>query len=180
MKKKTLMSKKISHFKQKAIISKDLGENRMNAIDKYSDLYNIEWIELYGMVLIEYLNRGKLVIRFIEKSAVYLCTKKVIKKDYSIGIAQIKISTAKRFCSKKEDRKIAKRLLNDKFNISISAQVIREYYLSPDNKNKILGLVKHYTTGNSNSKMNSTIFIYYKILKWVIKCERFNQSREKI
>ncbi|MDO6448995.1 hypothetical protein [Oceanobacillus profundus] len=169
----TRLDKKITYFKHKAILNKKYIDRRIDIIDKYASTYYLDRNELYGILLLEYLNRGSWITRNTERVFVSLFTRSAINLDLSIGIAQIKISTAKKFYPSSDFKTLAKKLLIDEFNIHLCAQIMNKYYLSPQKNNKLLGLVKQYTTGNKNAKENLSIYIYYKLLKWIIEEQYF-------
>lgn len=180
LRKQTRQDKKISYFKHKAVLNKKCIDQRIDKINKYASIYNLDWRELYGILLLEYVNRGSWITRNTERVVVSLFTQSAINLDLSIGIAQIKISTAKKFYPDSDIKIIAKKLLVDEFNIHLCAQIINKYYLSPHKNNKLLGLVKQYTTGNKNTKENLSIAIYYTLLKWIIDEHNSNMESEKL
>src|SRR5699024_4692211 len=108
----TLKEKKIFYFKYRIMRKKKFIDSRIDLVNKYSHIYNIDRRELYAILLLEYVNRGHWLTRSIEKLIVNLFTNIAIRLDFSIGVAQIKISTAKQFYPDSETMIIAKRLLN--------------------------------------------------------------------
>jgi len=163
--------KKIKYYKYKMKSNMYLFNNHFNYIEKISKTYNVDSHLLYYILLIEWINRGNWLTKSSEKILVKLFINKVIKYDISIGIGQIKVSTAQFFLRHGDNRNIARNLLIDEFNIEVCAKIISSYYHSihkSDDKG-LLGLVKQYTTGNDSSKVNIQIIIYYSLLKWAFK-----------
>src|SRR5699024_6752786 len=104
----TLKEKKIFYFKYRIMRKKKYIDSRIELVNKYSHIYSIDRRELYAVLLLEYVNRGHWLTRWIEKLIVNLFTSIAIRIDLSIGIAQIKISTAKQFYPDSETVIIAK------------------------------------------------------------------------
>lgn len=163
------MIDKLEYFKHKILIKKAFIDKRLAIIDECAKINKINREELYGILLIEHINRGKLITRIIERCAVKFLIYKSIQLDLSLGIGQIKISTAKIYCPNKDGKTVAKELLRDEFNINIAAQIIHDYHRRFYGRNQLLGLVKYYTTGNSTHESNKIIILYHKLLKWIME-----------
>lgn len=153
--------KKINYFKHKILLNKEHIDMRIELINKYARIYKIDCNELYGISLLEHINRGRCTIKILEKIAIKFFVHKAIKLDLSIGIAQIKISTARQFYPDCNIKKLSRKLLTEEFNIHLCAQIISEYYSLPDKNNMLLGLVKTID--------NPSITLYYLFLKWIKK-----------
>lgn len=133
MKKRNInLDKKLNYFKHKIILNKSFIDRKISIIDKYAYIYNLDRRELYGILLLEHVNRGSWITKLIERIALRFFTNYAVKLDLSIGIAQVKISTAKQFYPKCDMKIIGRKLLTDEFNIHICAQIINDYYLLPD------------------------------------------------
>ncbi|CAM4239221.1 hypothetical protein [Lacicoccus alkaliphilus] len=163
------MIDKLEYYKHKILINKAFIDKRLSLIDKYSKMNEINREELYGILLIEHINRGKLLTKIIERCAVKFLISKAVQLDLSLGIGQIKISTARLYCRDKDNKAMAKELLKDEFNINVAAQIICDYHTKFDEQNQLLGLVKYYTMGDITHKSNRNIILYYKLLRWIIK-----------
>lgn len=169
-KKTTMLKKKVSYFQYKVLENKKHIDKRLYLIDQYTQRYNLNRSELYGILLLEYVNRGGGITKFLEKIVTLFVPRVAVRLNLSLGIAQIKISTAKKFYPEYNARIIAKKLIMDEeFNIGVCAQIINNYYNSPDKLYTLLGLVKEYTTGKRDSKENISITMYYILLKWIIE-----------
>ena len=99
-------------------------------IEKYAHENEISADLLKTVLLIEYTNRGSWLMRSMEKIVCCLFPAAGVAFDLSVGLAQIKISTAGRLM-KCHPKKVAKLLLNDDENIRICArylcELIRDY-----------------------------------------------------
>lgn len=167
--KTSLIDNKITYFKYKVMLKKKHIDKKIALIKKHANTYRIDHNELYAILVLEHVNRGSFITRFMEKIVVTFLTNIAVKFDLSIGIAQIKISTAKKIYPDSKYQSIARKLLNDDFNICMCAKIIKEYHLSPLEDNTLLGLVKNYLTGNVNTKLNTSIIIYYELMKWIVE-----------
>jgi hypothetical protein len=142
-------------------------ENQIESIIKHSNYYKIDPNELYGILMLEHINRGNSLNRSIERLLVKFFISFPIKLDLSVGISQIRISTAKQFYPNIETKTLTRKLMTDGFNIRVCAQIINHFYSISTEENRLLGLVKYYTTGSIHTKNNRSIIIYYLLLKWI-------------
>lgn len=103
----------------------------------------------------------------LEKLIVIFWVNLAIDRDMSIGVSQIKISTAKKLFPEKDERFIARKLLNDSFNIEVCAHLLNFYYENIEDGGQLLKLVKFYTTGDINSQNSVAINTYCYLLEWI-------------
>lgn len=163
------IQKKIAYYKCQISRDKETFVRYRPLIITTAKYWNLNPNILFGILLIENVNRGNKILRFAERIAVVNMPKVIINRDASIGIAQIKISTALKYtkCYTKYD--VAKLLLKDCFSIRICSMIINEYFnTATSSSNKILELVNYYTTGKKYTEINDSIYIYYKLLNWII------------
>lgn len=135
---------------------------------------------LFGIILIEKINRGYWVTRFVEKFFAKLFPKYLIKKDLSIGISQIKVSTAKIVSPALTDIEIIDALLDDVNCISICSKLIKYYLeiianITKDNEKTIFYLTSLYQTGEMIENEYQFLFFYNKLLAWCISEELLKQ-----
>lgn len=79
---------------------------------------------VYGILLIEFANRSNSINKISEKFICWFFPNFAIKRNLSIGLTQIKISTAKLFIDL-DDTKIIQLLCNDKDNIIICTKYVK-------------------------------------------------------
>lgn len=138
---------------------------------------------LFGIILIEKINRGHWLTRFSEKVFIKLFPKYLIKRDASLGISQIKVSTAKLVTPSLSDIEILDALSDDFKCISICSKLIN-YYLeiikktTEDNDKIILILTSLYLTGEIVVIDNDCLFFYNNLLEWCISEKLLNHYLE--
>lgn len=93
-------------------------------IEKYAEENNIPKELLEGILCLEYTNRGSIFNRILERFMVKISKRFVITKDFSIGLAQIKPSTAKALL-KKSPYEFIDKMLNNDFSIQLCAKLLR-------------------------------------------------------
>gem|GEM_PF-5783016 len=136
---------------------------------------------LFSIILIETINRRSFLTRNVECITCKLFPKLMIRKNISIGIAQIKIKTAKKILPNADDHEIMNLLLDDFNNIKICAKLIANYLeiinCSQCSFNtRMLNLVKVYLTGDINSPNYPWINLYKDLLVWSINSNLFNKT----
>lgn len=139
-----------------------------------SDRNNISPNLLLGVLAIEKANRGGLY-NLLEHFLVWLFPGFVLNRDFSIGIAQIKPKTLRRELGIEPSFETLKKLMNSCDSIVIGAQLISGYceqidfdsreVNSDDYEDKLLSIVKKYTTGSFSSPDYPWINYYFQILK---------------
>lgn len=101
-----------------------------NEIEREALANGIDKDILETVLCLEYVNRSSVLYVFAEKIAVKFFKKRVIEKDYSIGLAQIKPSTAKSLISESPYTFLEK-MTDPQFSIKLCAkylaQIIRKY-----------------------------------------------------
>ena len=94
-----------------------------NEIQQYSQQYNLNPNLLKSILLLEYINRGSTFISVCEKIVCYIFPRWAIKKDLSVGLGQIKISTASKIL-KECPIYFLRKLFDPKFNIQVCSQYL--------------------------------------------------------
>lgn len=132
---------------------------------------------LFGIISLESLNRGDYFTQILEKLGSLLAPSYLIKKDVSLGIGQVKISTAKKVLENRNSKETLTSLLNTQENIKIVAKLLSEYIKKMVNEEDVLRYIVHkYTTGKVNPKPSKEIELYYLLLKWSVKKRIFKQT----
>lgn len=80
---------------------------------------------LMTIIQLEVLNRGTWFYRNIEKLVCRFAPKYAAKKDFSIGLTQIKISTAQEIIRKSPDTFLMK-MFDDRFNIMLCSKLLKK------------------------------------------------------
>jgi len=93
-------------------------------IEKYSKQNDLPRNLLTAILLLEIINRGQWYNRLLEIFCCYCFPNLSIKKDISVGVSQIKISTAEKVL-KKSPLRFIKRLINNTYNISVCAKYLK-------------------------------------------------------
>lgn len=93
-------------------------------IEKHAEESNVPIDLLYTILCLEYTNRSSCGYRFIENLLVKYFKKLTIRKDISIGLSQIKPSTAKELI-KKSPYEFLENLINNEFSIQLCAKLLR-------------------------------------------------------
>lgn len=170
--KNNFYKRKVNYYQSKILKKKKKIDKQTTYIFKISKEYLIDPNQLYGILLIEQVNRGGWIIKIIEMLFVKLFYN-IVPKDISIGIAQVRISTAKFYLPNFKSREIANILLEDRINIRIAAKIIRTYYdtQKPKNNSGLIHLVNYYTTGDVYTPEDDSIKVYSLLLKWIIDCD---------
>lgn len=158
-----IVNQKVSYYEKLAFYKiTTLPKSNIYSIKQNGKKYNVNPNFILAFVIIEKLNRGHFLQTYIEKLIAAFYPKLLVYLDASLGIGQIKISTAKKILSIDDNILVIKYLLNSNENIEILARFIK-CYNNPDNNQNIENLVKLYTTGNELSDWNTSISIYYQI-----------------
>ena len=134
---------------------------------------------LLGVLAIEKANRGWLY-NLIEHFLVWLLPGFVLRRDFSIGLAQIKPKTLQRELGVAPSPETLKKLMNPSEVIAIGARLLSMYcekvgfdsrqINSDDFDENLLSVVKRYTTGSFTSFGSPWINYYFQILKGI--CSR--------
>lgn len=129
---------------------------------------------LFSIIIVEKMNRERM---FVLERILSICFPKlIISLDYSIGICQIKPSTAKQVVNC-NDYELIKLLINKKSNIDIMCKLIKHYksYFATNEE-----VLNYYLTGTSFPKINYELKIYQKLTKWSSKNKFYSKFIEKI
>lgn len=153
----------------------------LSSIETNSRIYSVDPEIVFSIVLIESVSRGNFFLRSIEKMAGMLFPNILIKLDVSLGIGQIRISTARNLCNQTNNKQIIKLLLDFESNISLISKLVSIYIEDCRvDKNTIKSIVKMYTTGNKDTVDNVQITVYYMLVSWSISNGTFHKVLAEI
>lgn len=94
-----------------------------NEIERYSAQNDISAQVLRGILILEFIHRGSFITRTLEKALCKCFPIRAIKRNLSVGLGQIKISTAKDVLEESPEKFIHK-LCETDFNIQVCAKYI--------------------------------------------------------
>lgn len=100
-------------------------ENNRYLIDRVARENDINVALLETILRLEIFYRGRMYNKLLENCACKYFSTLAIKKNISVGVAQIKISTAARLL-KENPHSFIKRLCNDDFNIELCAKLLKD------------------------------------------------------
>ena len=154
----------------------NLNKYKIDDVAMDNDI-NIELIET--IIKLECLYRERLYYRFVENVLTKYFSKYAIRKDISVGIAQIKISTAQKMLRQNPNLYI-KKICNDEINIELCGKYIKsiidEYFYLKNVQdysvnNNFIDIYDYiacqYLGGNPENK-EKTILIYSAVLRSVL------------
>lgn len=102
----------------------DMLNNNKYDIEKFSKRYGIDETILQGIILLEYINRKTLFFSLYESLLCRFLPRLAINKDISVGLCQIKISTAMSVTGIPPER-LVRKLSYSRYNIKICAKHIK-------------------------------------------------------
>jgi len=145
----------------------------------YSKRFDIDPEIIFFLITNEQMNRGNCTTKLIEFFIATFLPSFAIKKDLSIGLGQIKISTAKNVFQKNI---LPKQLINPEFNIYCVTYLVKNMGIF---KTKTLDvvpeIVKAYILGENNKKLcTREQKLYVELCKWSYKYSYFNRLRRTI
>lgn len=133
---------------------------------------------LLGIIAIEKTNRNR-IYNLVEYILASIVPNLFIKLNPSIGIAQIRISTLKDELETELSSTNIQKLMDSGYSISILAKLVSKYCKEIDfdsrtinTKNfeeKLLNIVKKYTTGKYQCPNYPWVLYYFYILKDIVK-----------
>lgn len=138
-------------------------------INKAAKKNNINVNLLKTILTLEYINRGQCYNRLIETILCKYFPSIAIRKDISVGLAQIKISTAKDVLQRNPFR-FVKKLVVTEFNISVCAKylkkIINEYYKDTNQANDdfYTYVAAKFLSGDKSSR-DRNVMIYSAIIR---------------
>jgi hypothetical protein len=136
---------------------------------------NINVDILFSILIIEKMNRGDLWSRILERTAAFISPKLVIKLDLSIGLGQIKISTAQKV-SNVPPQKLIIDLLKPELNIEIVSRLLSIYNeQTAGDSNQIKKMVNLYTTGKKEVENNTQLILYIQLVNWCVSQKVFSK-----
>lgn len=144
----------------------------------YSDRYNIDSEILFAIIVAEQSNRGDILTRILEKiAAIYV---NFYKLDPSLGLAQIKVSTAQSVI-KHPVRNIAWKLTTASFNIDCLSRIIKEKSCQIGcDKREIGAFISWYTTGKKGNEKIPSLQIYISLVEWSLETNFFKRLRREM
>lgn len=172
------------YYKMKYLeISKSYPKKTMQVFSEASLFHEIDVELLFGIVTLEKLNRGDLLNRYLEKVIYFFSPQTLVKKDMSIGVGQIKLSTIKKTSKYETDRSLLKKMINPQTNIVLVAKVIQDILnnLEPYvdlNDITLKNIVSCYLTGSEKTRTNPQIMMHVNLLKWSINNQLFRKRVE--
>lgn len=123
------------------------------------------------------MNRGK-IHHLIEHMCVAFLPSYVIRNDCSLGIAQIRPSTAE-MVTKIPRTELIHNIMNDNYNIELCASLLH-YYASKIGMNNtlmkenIFDIAQLYTTGRLQEKLSYSVIMYAELLWQVVNHKLFS------
>lgn len=171
----------LKYYKMKYLeISMSYPTKIMQVFYEASSFHKIDVELLFGIVTLENLNRGDLFNRSIEKIIYYLLPNTLVKRDLSIGIGQVKLSTIKKSLKDETDRNLLKKMIKPETNIILVAKIIQDILNNLetpiDLNDKILRkIVCCYLTGDEEIQINSQIMMHLNLLRWSINNQLFRE-----
>lgn len=163
-----LFNNKLNYFKNRLMTDVSFSDEEITYMYKYANEYDIEFTYIHSLLTIERFNRGDFITKYKEHLSVKFLPQFTANQDPSLGIGQIKISTAEEYFPNKSKLELQQLLLNTEFNISLCANIIKDFQENKNVDNTNLDLIKIYITGSSSSSMNDTIRLYYFLFEWLI------------
>lgn len=151
--------------------------------------YNINPNLPLGIIAIEMSNRN-IIYSLIEKILAFIAPTYLLRRNASIGISQLKVSTIRNELKIIESNEIIKKLLNKRSSIKFLVMLISKYCSeidfstkcihSKDFDGKLQQIVCKYTTGSYSNAINPWIRFYYLTLKSLIRKEWISYREKEI
>lgn len=156
--------------------------NHFEIIEKAASDNDINPNLLLAFIAVESSNRKGLI--FIEKFAVKFLPSWVVKRDFSLGIAQLKPKTVINELNLNIDRMLlVKKLMQPSYNIDLCSKLLNHYSIllqeSGNVFDKILGLVKLYTTGKPDVQNYPWIVLYAHIVHLILNDNLFEKISKR-
>lgn len=138
---------------------------------------------LYGILLLEIYNRGGIINSWLEKILLKCIPNYFTKMNPSLGVGQIKITTASSLLGKFDYIKISKLLINKRDNIYVCAKLLKKYSNQINNvpmysNQWFLYISKLYLTGKINVPNYPWIEIYSELLQWSFNKNLFYNAKK--
>lgn len=151
-------------------MKQSLVQNKRNltSIRESAEVNNLHPEVLFGIISLEQLNRGSFLSVTIERLCVFFFPILIEVKDMSIGIGQVKLSTAKQILNLNDSKKVQRLLMKNEINIDISAKYIKQHDTEVISK-----IVSYYLFGREEHKINREYSIYLNLLNWSIENQIF-------
>jgi len=154
-----------------------MNKSYLNMVYSSSLKNNVSPEVLFGVLVIEHINRGNYIMRSVENIISLVCPIILIKLDASLGPGQVKISTAKALEVFKTDKEVVRGLINVQDNIELVAKLLKSYYdCCKNDVDPLKGIVNFYGTGKKNVNPNRELDIYYKLLSWSVSQKKFSKT----
>jgi soluble lytic murein transglycosylase-like protein len=139
---------------------------------------------LFALINIERMNRDTFGYRFFERILSMISPGLIIKKDFSIGLSQLKPSTSIEILGLQDEKTLVRNLINPEYNINICAQVLRKYLSDGRFKDKafderIHGVVELYLAGEINYTIQPSVELYNKLLLWSVQQKFFKRFMDR-
>lgn len=162
-------------------------KNNIYLIDNVAREKNININLITTILKLELFYRNRFYYYFLEKFLCRFLSKVAINKDISVGIAQIKISTAQKLLHQNPN-KFIKNITNDDFNIQLCAHYIRDLIDEYNYKIKtndsfikniyydIFDYIACNYVGGLPYNKNQTVLVYGAVLRNLISQEQLSYT----
>jgi hypothetical protein len=120
---------------------------------------------LFGIYLVETINRGGKINNLVER-IICLSQNIMLILNPSIGVCQIRLSTAREIEPSIDNKELIEKLLIKKDNLEICAKLIASYKRNQINSN--LDIIKLFTTGSLEVPNYIWIVLYNDLISWSI------------
>jgi hypothetical protein len=157
------------------ITANSINNNILRQIVKCSREVNINPEILFSIIVIEKMNRGSFFNVFLEKILSIMYPSLLCKLDASLGLGQVRVSTAKRVCDL-SSKQLVRKLLNPFFNVEIISKLISIYSEEANEySHKVRIIINFYTTGKQNPIVNRELYLYNNLVSWSIEKANFHK-----
>lgn len=171
----------IKFYKMKYIDQcEKVSQNFLLVIKEKAEKYNLNAELLFAIIMLEKMSRDNIITQLLEKLTFYFLPIYLIKKNTSIGVGQVKITTAKEVLSNISNYDILRKLMNFNTNLDVVAKLIFKYRndVSRDeiNEEEVMRKVSNlYITGEKNPTLNLQIKTHSLLLLWSVKNRIFKE-----
>ena len=150
------------------------------AIQRAAQLHAVDPELLMGILVLETANRG-LAFRVLERLVARVNPRYLVRRDCSIGIAQIRPSTARSVVDADSQRLVCM-LLDDDGSIDVCARLIRrfsqEHHLERLSiRLRVAAVARLYTTGKLAPARHPWIGLYTLLLTYAVSNRLFHSLR---
>ncbi|WP_214764599.1 hypothetical protein [Exiguobacterium sp. s141] len=172
-------------FKSKYLeICRTYSKKTLLAFEEAATTCQVDIELLFGIVTLERLSRGDLLTRNLERLVYYVLPIFIVKKDLSIGLGQLKLSTVKKNVKSENEKLLLKKMINPHTNIMLVAIVLQKALITFEksvqiNPTVIERIVDIYLRGEEKNSPNEQVTIHIRLLKWSYKNYLFEKTMKK-